>query len=59
MHNFSVYFKGDILVKMSSWYCGWIESAFYVHLLFILHNLLPGMLPSYYYVVGLSSSSSS
>ena len=35
-NNFIVYFKCDITVKLSPWFCGWIESMFYVYLPFIL-----------------------
>ena len=37
-NNFTVYFKSDNIVKLSPWFCGWIESTFYVHLLFILRH---------------------
>ena len=39
-NNFTVYFKGDNVVKMSSWFCDWIESTFYVYLTFILHQFV-------------------
>ena len=35
-NKFTVYFKSDIIVKLSPWFCGWIESTFYVYLPFIL-----------------------
>ena len=37
-NNFNVYFKGDIVVKLSPLFCGWIESTFNVYLPFILHQ---------------------
>ena len=39
-NNFTVYFRGDITVKLSSWFWGWIESMFYVYLPFILRQFV-------------------
>ena len=39
-NNFTVDFKCDIVVKISSRFCGWIESTFYVYLPFILHQFV-------------------
>ena len=39
-NNFTVYFKSDIVVKLSSWFCGGIESTYYVYLPFILHQFV-------------------
>ena len=40
INNFAVYFKGDIVAKLNSWICGWIESTFSVNLPFILHQFV-------------------
>ena len=32
--------KYVIVVKLSPWFCDWIESTFYVYLLFILHQFV-------------------
>ena len=40
INNFTVNFKSDIVVKLSPWFCGWIESTFYVYLPFIFHRFV-------------------
>ena len=40
INNLTVNFKGDNVVKLSSWCCGWIESTFYVYFPFILHQFV-------------------
>ena len=40
INNFTVNFKGDIVVKLSSWFCGWIESTFCVYLPFIVNQFV-------------------
>ena len=42
INNFTVYFKGDIVVKLSPWHCGRIESTSFVYLPFILHQFVTG-----------------
>ena len=37
-NNCTVYFKGDITVKLGPWFCGWIESTFFVYLPIILRQ---------------------
>ena len=39
-NNFTIYFKGDIVVKWSPWFCSEIESTFYVYLPLILHHFV-------------------
>ena len=39
-NNFTVYFKSDITVKLSSWFCGGNEFTFYVYLPFILRQFV-------------------
>ena len=40
INNFTVYFKGNIVVKLSPWFCNWIEFKFCVYLPFILHQFV-------------------
>ena len=42
-----VNFKDDIVVKLSPWFCGYIESKFYVYLSFILRQFVNGVLVPY------------
>ena len=38
--NFTVNFKSDIVVKLSPWFCSWIEFMFYVYLPFLLYQFV-------------------
>ena len=48
--NFNIltdYFKSDIVVKLSPWFCAWNESSFYVYLPFIWHQFVTRVICMY------------